>query len=119
MCQRILIRVLHAQPCLTLTRPPQVTRKHVADIMVPLSEVIGVKASAVLDSKLIGMITSKGFSRIPVFDSDFNDPVGILYLPDLITAAFEFDDDAPPVTVRSGECMYVPAYILWVYLISY
>ena len=70
--------------------------------MVPLSEVISVKASAVLDVKLIGMITAKGFSRIPVFDNDFNDPVGILYLPDLITAAFEFDDDAPPVTVRSG-----------------
>ena len=91
--------------------------------MVPLSEVISVKASAVLDVKLIGMITAKGFSRIPVFDNDFNDPVGILYLPDLITAAFEFDDDAPPVTVRSGWFLFSSASILiflshpWFYII--
>ena len=57
--------------------------------------------------EVMKVIKDSGFSRIPVFDEDFDSIVGILYVKDLIGVYDEKDDFAWTKKVRS-TVLYVP-----------
>lgn len=56
----------------------------VKKIMTPKHVLYMLKKSTVLDKKQLLEIRSKGFTRIPVFDENRDDVIGILYSRDLI-----------------------------------
>ena len=69
--------------------------------MVPLDQVFMARANDHCDDKLIKNIVASGFSRIPVFDEDRSDIIGILLLRDLVTVSLDWTPESPPVLVRS------------------
>jgi CBS domain containing-hemolysin-like protein len=69
--------------------------------MVPLNEVFMVKSSELLDDDNIKRIVASGFSRIPVYEDDKHDVVGMLYVRDLVNVALNWSVDSPPSTVRN------------------
>jgi len=56
----------------------------VADIMIPLKDVFFQEPHATITKEVLEDIKQKGFSRIPVYDSNKNRIIGILYAKDLI-----------------------------------
>jgi putative hemolysin len=52
-------------------------------IMCPRTDVVGVDFRTGFD-ELIQIVTDSGFSRLPVYDGDFDNITGILYVKDLI-----------------------------------
>lgn len=62
--------------------------RSVTTVMVPRRDVVGLDIN---DSReeIIGCITECGFSRLPVFDGDFDHVVGIVRVPELLAAYAE------------------------------
>lgn len=60
------------------------SNKKVRDIMTPRTTVKMLQNTQKLDEKTISTISRLGHSRIPVYEKDRNDIVGILYVKDLI-----------------------------------
>jgi metal transporter CNNM len=56
----------------------------VQEIMTPAAEVFMVPLCANLDVQLLQSIFRAGYSRIPVYDKDKNDVVGVLLAKDLL-----------------------------------
>lgn len=59
--------------------------KKVKAKMVPISKVVWIKLREELDFSEVSRLHHTGHSRIPVFDTNKQDYVGILYMKDLIT----------------------------------
>ena len=70
-------------------------KKTVEDVMTKYSDVYCLNMEAVLDFKTMRDIYESGFSRIPVFEGDQQNVVGLLYVRDL---AFVDPDDEIPLT---------------------
>ncbi len=64
----------------------------VGDIFTPRIDIIGVKHEATVD-EIKEIFASSGYSRIPVYENDLDDIVGILYYKDFFTKKFETIDD--------------------------
>ena len=78
--------------------------KTVADVMTKFEHVFCVDLDGALDFKTIKKIYDSGFSRIPIFESNRENVVGILYLRDL---TFIDPDDCTPIKqVRHGDCRW-------------
>jgi metal transporter CNNM len=58
----------------------------VADIMIPQKDVFYLDAKTVIDERILKEIKAKGFSRIPVYDTDAQKVVGVLNAKSLIGA---------------------------------
>ena len=56
----------------------------VSELITPVEEVYMLHISAVLDFQTIGQVFENGYSRIPVYETDRNDIVAILFAKDLI-----------------------------------
>ena len=84
-----------------IERTLQLTRSTVKDVMVPIDQVFMVRANDVCDDKLIKNVVAAGFSRIPVFEDNRGDIIGILLLRDLVTVALDWTPESPPQLVRS------------------
>lgn len=63
--------------------------KTVADCMTPLSKAFMLDVNMNLDDALKRTIYEKGFSRIPIYDGDPDNIIGILMARDLIVANIE------------------------------
>ncbi len=68
--------------------------KLVKQIMTPYNTAFKLSATATLNHKLITDIFKSGYSRIPVYETDVNDVIGLLFVKDLI---FVDPDDETPV----------------------
>lgn len=68
--------------------------KMVRNIMTPFEKAYILNAADLLDFKKITEIFRTGFSRIPVYEKDKHDIIGVLFVKDLI---FVDPDDATPV----------------------
>ncbi len=55
----------------------------VREVMVPRPDMVVIKADAFLDEAL-GTITEAGYSRIPIFEGDTDNIIGVLYAKDLL-----------------------------------
>ena len=58
-------------------------KQRVEDIMIPRKEIFSISAKTKSDD-VVTMITEKGYSRIPVYDGDDENIIGILYAKDLL-----------------------------------
>ncbi|KAL3673836.1 hypothetical protein V7S43_001524 [Phytophthora oleae] len=58
--------------------------KIVGDIMIPADKLFSLPASTILTLETLKMIYNNGYSRIPVWNKDPNDVVGIVFTKDLI-----------------------------------
>lgn len=58
--------------------------KTTQEIMTPRTEIILLKYDQRLDKKTIRTIKNSGHSRIPIYEKDYDDIMGILYVKDLI-----------------------------------
>lgn len=79
----------------------ELTRTTVKDVMIPFREAVTVDASAILDHATISRLVKTGFSRIPVYEEQKHDIVGILFIRDLVGVALDWTPDTPPLQVRS------------------
>lgn len=79
----------------------QYKNKTVMDVMTKFEHVFCVNLDSALDFKTIKKIYDSGFSRIPIYESNRENIVGILYLRDL---TFIDPDDCTPIQqVRRGN----------------
>jgi CBS domain containing-hemolysin-like protein len=81
----------------TLTAAFDFTEKQVADVTVPLAEIVGLQEGATPDD-LERAVAQSGFSRYPLVDGD-GEPVGYLHLKDVLELA-EWDRPIPAKFVR-------------------
>ncbi|RIX31006.1 hemolysin family protein [Amnibacterium setariae] len=81
----------------TLSAAFEFTEKQVADVTVPLAEIVGLPASATPDD-LERAVAQSGFSRYPLVDAG-GKPVGYLHLKDVLELA-EWDRPIPGKLVR-------------------
>ena len=58
-------------------------KQRVEDIMIPRNEIFSISVKTKPDD-VVTMITEKGYSRIPVYDRDVENIIGILYAKDLL-----------------------------------
>ncbi|RWS04148.1 metal transporter CNNM4-like protein [Dinothrombium tinctorium] len=83
-------------------------RKTVGEIMTPLDEVYMISISEKLDSETFSEIIRRGYSRIPVYNKDKSDVVGLITLKDIML----YDpDDAMPIDVIVKSTKYNLIYI--------
>ena len=68
--------------------------KQVKDVMTKMENVFCVDVANVLDFKTMKRIYDSGFSRIPIYEGEKTNVVGVLYLRDL---TFIDPDDCTPV----------------------
>eukprot|EP01104_Vermistella_antarctica_P001228 TRINITY_DN1128_c0_g1_i1.p1 TRINITY_DN1128_c0_g1~~TRINITY_DN1128_c0_g1_i1.p1 ORF type:complete len:606 (-),score=152.92 TRINITY_DN1128_c0_g1_i1:143-1960(-) len=57
--------------------------KEVQQVMTPLEDVFMVEVRDILDEQLVSVIWEKGYSRVPVYDKDRQNIVGLLFAKDL------------------------------------
>ncbi|NQT50011.1 DUF21 domain-containing protein [Candidatus Kuenenbacteria bacterium] len=58
--------------------------KNARQIMTPRTVVFSLDVDKVFDKKLLNRIKGKGFNRIPVYEGSIDNPVGVLFVKDLI-----------------------------------
>ncbi len=75
-------------------------RSRVEDVMTPRADLVMLHVDASLQDALT-TITEEGYSRIPIYKSDRDDVVGVLYARDLLPHWGQ--DEGSPVTVENGE----------------
>lgn len=73
----------------------QLSEKSVRTIMRPIKEVYWLQHDAILNAKVVDEITSRGYSRVPVFDRKLTQCYGVLLMKDMV----DIDFDANPVPV--------------------
>jgi CBS domain containing-hemolysin-like protein len=64
----------------------------VREVMVPRPDMVAISADATVDEAL-GKIIDAGFSRIPIFDGDTDNIIGVLYAKDLLKRVHEGKKD--------------------------
>lgn len=77
------------------------------DVMTHRTELLAVDVSDRI-STVIPQAIARGFSRIPVYEEDIDNIVGILYVKDMLTLIGRQDFDAVPLRSIMREAMYVP-----------
>lgn len=65
------------------------SNKTARDIMTPKSEVFLLEADEKLNNKLINKIYKAGHSRLPVYEKNLDNIIGILYIKDLLATDFK------------------------------
>jgi magnesium and cobalt exporter, CNNM family len=66
----------------------------VREVMVPRPDMVTIAADADLEAAL-AMITQVGYSRIPIYEGDTDNIVGVLYAKDLLKRGSEVPSDKP------------------------
>lgn len=77
------------------------------DVMTHRTELLAVDVTDPI-SLVVPRAIEKGFSRIPVFEEDIDNIVGILYVKDMLALIGNHDYDSVPVRSLMREAMYVP-----------
>ncbi len=60
------------------------SRKKASDIMTPRTELIAFSADELLSKATVQKIKKTGRSRIPIFENNFDNIIGVLYVKDLV-----------------------------------
>jgi CBS domain containing-hemolysin-like protein len=77
----------------------------VREVMVPRPDMVVLPSDATLEQAL-ETITQAGYSRIPIFDGDIDDIVGVLYAKDLLKRSTE--DGSTRAATLSRAPLFVP-----------
>ena len=78
----------------------------VREVMVPRTDMVVVKSEATLADAL-DTITNAGYSRIPIYEGDTDNIIGVLYAKDLLKRTFSRDDKTK-VSVLGRAPLFVP-----------
>eukprot|EP00127_Corallochytrium_limacisporum_P001577 Clim_evm30s66 gene=Clim_evmTU30s66 len=74
-------------------------RKAAEEVMTKLADVVMIDANAILDFETIGNMVQSGHSRIPVYEGERENIIGVVFAKDL--AFVDPDDNMPVRTVMS------------------
>ena len=80
---------------------------HVSEVMTHRTEIVAVERTAPL-AALVALQKEERYSRLPVYESDLDDIVGIVYLKDIIPALSGEDDGAKTAADFMQPVLYVP-----------
>jgi CBS domain containing-hemolysin-like protein len=72
----------------------EMTDKAVREVMVPRVDVVGLEVSQ-STRELISLIIDSGHSRIPIYEQNLDNIVGVIYAKDLLRAGVRSDDKTP------------------------
>jgi putative hemolysin len=78
----------------------------VGDVMVPRTEMVGIESRTAVN-KVLKVLTDCGYSRLPVYDGDFDNITGVLYTKDFL--AILKDQDLIILQDVIRPAYYVPA----------
>jgi CBS domain containing-hemolysin-like protein len=71
----------------------EMTDKPVREVMVPRVDVVAVDVSEATVDDVIKVIMERGFSRIPIYDENIDNIVGVVYAKDLLRRGVRAGDD--------------------------
>ncbi len=74
----------------------QLSEKQVSEIMQPIRKVYWLKDTDTLDAATVDNITAHGYSRVPVFNRQLTECLGVLLMKDMVD--IDFDDEPRPVS---------------------
>ncbi|XVE64289.1 hypothetical protein DITRI_Ditri07aG0088900 [Diplodiscus trichospermus] len=77
------------------------TQKTAKDAMTPLSNVFSLDINSKLDEKTMGLIISKGHSRIPIYSGSTANIIGLILVKNLIKCRLENETPIRDLTIRS------------------
>ncbi|KAG6610250.1 putative metal transporter [Phytophthora cinnamomi] len=77
-------KIMHPEEGYIVRGAMSYKRKAVSDIMIPAEKLFSLPAGTILNLETLKMIYNNGYSRIPVWNKDPNDIVGIIFTKDLI-----------------------------------
>ncbi|OMO86978.1 hypothetical protein CCACVL1_09353 [Corchorus capsularis] len=76
------------------------TQKTAKDAMTPLSRVFSLDINSKLDEKTMGLIISKGHSRIPIYSGNPENIIGLILVKNLIKCSPEDETPIRDLTIR-------------------
>jgi CBS domain containing-hemolysin-like protein len=79
----------------------------VRQVMIPRTEIIGVEADASLD-EIIHLVTQSTFTKLPVYEDDLDQILGILHVKDLLGVLARHEDEQFDPRTLLREPLYVP-----------
>ncbi|KAI6672387.1 hypothetical protein NL676_000293 [Syzygium grande] len=85
------------------------TQKTANDAMTPISDVFCLDINSKLDEETMGLIISKGHSRVPVYSGSPTNIIGLILVKNLIKCRSEDDTLVKDVTVRKIPSLSVQA----------
>ncbi|KAJ0099124.1 hypothetical protein Patl1_20224 [Pistacia atlantica] len=88
------------------------TQKTVKDAMTPISEIFSLDINSRLDEKTMGLIISKGHSRVPIYSGTPKNIIGLILVKNLITYRPEDGTTIRDLTIRKIPRVHdrVPLY---------
>ncbi|WKK71592.1 hemolysin family protein [Rathayibacter oskolensis] len=79
----------------------------VREVMVPRTDMVTIEATASVGAGM-GLLLSRGISRLPVIGDGVDDVLGVLYLRDVARHTYERPDDADAVSELARPALFVP-----------
>ncbi|TVU48547.1 hypothetical protein EJB05_08188 [Eragrostis curvula] len=83
-----------------ITGALELTQKIAKDAMTPIAETFSLDINAKLDQHTMGMIMTKGHSRVPIYSGSPNNIIGLILVKNLITCRTEDEVPIRNVTIR-------------------
>ncbi|XP_006649308.1 DUF21 domain-containing protein At2g14520-like [Oryza brachyantha] len=83
-----------------ITGALEMTQKTAKDAMTPISETFSLDINAKLDLHTMGMIMTKGHSRVPIYSGSPSNIIGLILVKNLITCLPEDEVPIRNVTIR-------------------
>ncbi|CAN6296736.1 unnamed protein product [Urochloa humidicola] len=83
-----------------ITGALEMTQKIAKDAMTPISETFSLDINAKLDLHTMGMIMTKGHSRVPIYSGSPSNIIGLILVKNLITCRTEDEVPIRNVTIR-------------------
>ena len=80
----------------------------VEDIMVPRNEVIGIDLESSI-TDILQLIRSSEYTRLPVFEGDINNVVGVLHLRNAVRFILDGDESVSHAAIRNQ--LYTPYFV--------
>jgi CBS domain containing-hemolysin-like protein len=79
----------------------------VRQVMVPRTEVIAIEADAILD-EIIPSVTQHKYTKLPVYEDDLDQIIGILHVKDLLRVMNQPDSAQTTAREMARETLYIP-----------
>jgi len=83
-----------------ITGALELTQKIAKDAMTPISETFSLDINAKLDLHTMGMIMTRGHSRVPIYSGSPSNIIGLILVKNLITCRTEDEVPIRNVTIR-------------------
>lgn len=95
-----------------ITGALEMTQKSAKDAMTPISETFSLDINSELDMYTMGLIMTKGHSRVPIYSGSLTNIIGLILVKNLITCRPEDKVPVRNVTIRKIPRVYddLPLY---------